>query len=229
MLNHVAVIMDGNRRWAKDHGYVLFKGHQRGVLRLIELVEAASEKDIKALTVYAWSKDNFSRSELEKNMIFELMVKVSKSFCEKMMDLNVVCKHIGDLDSMPKKVQDKAKWLEEKTKHNTGVKLFIAIGYSSRGQMASVVRSLAKEVASGRLNADELTDVLISETLALGHVSEPELLIRTSGEQRLSDFLLWEVAYSELYFSPKYWPDFTKDDFGVALEWYQKRDRRLGC
>lgn len=222
----VAVIMDGNRRWAKGKGLPIMFGHKKGAERFRELLWAAVEQNVTELTVYAWSRDNFKRDESEKNKIFDLMLLVSDGLIQQVKQLNICVKHIGDIELLPEKVAELIQKIEAETASNTGMCLIIAAAYSSRHEMAKLIRDIAGQILKGRIVCSDINEDLISQSLL---VNEPDLLIRTSGECRLSDFLLWEMAYTELYFCNKNWPDFTAVDFLDAVDWYKARQRRFGC
>ena len=222
----VAVIMDGNRRWAKEKGLPIMFGHKKGAERFRELLSVAVEKNIVELVVYAWSRDNFKRDESEKAKIFDLMLTVSDGLIQQVKQLNICVKHIGDIELLPSKVSGLIQQLEVETACNTGMRLVIAAAYSSRQEMTKVIGNIASQVSKGCLTYSDINEDLISRSLL---VKEPDLLIRTSGECRLSDFLLWESAYTEMYFCNKNWPDFAAVDFLEAVDWYKARQRRFGC
>lgn len=222
----VAVIMDGNRRWAKGKGLPIMFGHKKGAERFKELLSVAVEQNVAELTVYAWSRDNFKRGESEKTRIFDLMLMSSDGLIEQVKQLNVCVKHIGNIELLPVKVSEVIRKIEDETACNTGMRLVIAAAYSSRHEMAKVIGNIADQVSKGHIAYSDINEDLIGRSLL---VKEPDLLIRTSGECRLSDFLLWEIAYTELYFCNKNWPDFAAVDFLEAVDWYKARQRRFGC
>jgi undecaprenyl diphosphate synthase len=225
---HIAIIMDGNGRWAKEKGKLRIFGHHNGVVSVRDVVEGAVNLDLKYLTLYTFSTENWNRPKLEVMAIMELMVstihKEIKSFMEKNVRLNA----IGDLKMLPEKCYDELQNAIEKTSNNTGLVLTLALSYSSRREMLQAVKNIAVKVQQGELSADDIDEAVFEDNLYTKGMPNPELLIRTSGEYRISNYLLWQIAYAELYFTPKLWPDFRKEDFYEAILDYQKRERRFG-
>jgi undecaprenyl diphosphate synthase len=225
---HIAIIMDGNGRWAKEKGKLRIFGHHNGVVSVRDVVEGAVNLDLKYLTLYTFSTENWNRPKLEVMAIMELMVstihKEIKSFMEKNVRLNA----IGDLKMLPEKCYNELQNAIEKTSNNTGLVLTLALSYSSRREMLNAVKNIAIKVQQGELSADDIDEAVFEDNLYTQGMPNPELLIRTSGEYRISNYLLWQIAYAELYFTPKLWPDFRKEDFYEAILDYQKRERRFG-
>ncbi len=225
---HIAVIMDGNGRWAKQHGKPRVFGHQSGVKAVRETTEAAAELGIEYLTLYAFSTENWNRPKFEVNALMALLVETIRKEVKTLNKNNIRLAAIGDLDKLPGKSQKALQKAIEDTAGNDRMTLVLALNYSAKWEIMNAVKSLAKEVEAGKLNADELDETDFADALATKGMPDPELLIRTSGETRISNFLLWQIAYSELYFTPTFWPDFRKDDLYKAILDYQNRERRFG-
>ena len=225
---HIAVIMDGNGRWAKAHGKPRIFGHKNGVKSVREVSEAAAEIGIKYLTLYAFSTENWSRPALEISALMGLLVETIRNEVSTLNENNIKLKSIGDISKLPAKSYKALLEGIEKTKHNTGLTLILALNYSSRWEITIAMKRLAHEVKEGRLDPEEINEHLISANLNTSEYPDPELLIRTSGEQRISNYLLWQIAYSELYFTDVYWPDFKKSHFYEAIINFQNRERRFG-
>jgi undecaprenyl diphosphate synthase len=225
---HVAIIMDGNGRWAKGKGKFRIFGHQNGVNTVREITEAGAELGIKYFTLYAFSTENWSRPQFEVKALMELLVDTIGKETPTLMKNNIRLQTIGNREDLPVKCNRQLDETIEATKNNTGLTLILALSYSAKWDMINAVKSIAEKVKSGILNSDSIGDSTINEHLSTAAFPHPELLIRTSGEQRISNFLLWEIAYSELYFSPKLWPDFTPEDLYAAILDYQNRERRFG-
>ncbi len=225
---HVAIIMDGNGRWAKQRGRLRIFGHENGVSAVRNTVEAAAELGIQHLTLYAFSTENWNRPKKEVDALMSLLVKSLNKETATLNKNNIRLNAIGNLKSLqPKTYQELIKAIE-KTKNNTRTTLHLALSYSSRSEITAMVQTIADKVASGTMTADDVTEATISDHLTTKNIPDPDLLIRTSGEQRISNFLLWQIAYAELYFSPKLWPDFSKEDLFEAIVDYQSRERRFG-
>ncbi len=225
---HVAVIMDGNGRWARQRGFARTLGHEKGVEAVKNTVEAAAELGIKYLTLYAFSTENWSRPKYEIDALMRILVDSLHREMNTLMDNKIRLMAIGDLKSLPPKSRNELHKALEKTAHNNGLTLVLALSYSSRWELVETARSIARRVKAGELNTDDIDINTFISCLSTASIPDPELLIRTSGEYRISNFLLWQIAYSELYFTPTYWPDFTRDEFYKALIDYQKRERRFG-
>lgn len=232
MPEHVAVIMDGNGRWAKEKGLPRLAGHNAGMKAMKKIVNHSDKLGIKYLTVYAFSTENWKRSLTEVTGIFKLLVTYVNSDLKELIENNVKVKVLGDYTTLPK---DAVKSLEktlEATKDNTGLQFNIALNYGGRDEIKKAVQSIGKKIREGMLQPEDVTEELIGEELFTGanqaDVPDPELIIRTSGELRLSNFLLWQSAYSELVFPDVYWPDFTPEEYEKAIVDYQSRERRFG-
>ncbi len=225
---HVAIIMDGNGRWAKKKGNSRIFGHKNGVTAVRETVEGAVEIGVKYLTLYAFSTENWNRPKEEVTALMSLLIEAIHNEIGKLIENNIQLKTIGDIQALPKNVQENLKGAIQKTSSNTGLNLIIALSYSSRWELLQAVKRIAKAVQRGELDPETLTDQTIQDHLVTRGIPDPDLLIRTSGELRISNFLLYQLAYSELYFTPVLWPDFRKDDFFKAILDFQKRERRFG-
>lgn len=225
---HVAIIMDGNGRWAARHGSERTFGHEHGVDAVRSTVEGASEIGIEYLTLYAFSTENWERPKNEVDALMGLLVQAIENETEELMKNNVRLDAIGDLDKLPPDVNKKLHECIQFLNSNTGLNLILALSYSSKWEIADAARKIALEAKSGNLNPDDIDDKLFGKYLSTAHLPDPELLIRTSGEYRISNFLLWQIAYAELYFTAKLWPDFRKEDLFEAVFDFQSRERRFG-
>lgn len=226
--SHVAVIMDGNGRWAQRKGNSRVFGHQNGVVAVRETVEAASELGIQYLTLYAFSTENWNRPREEVDALMSLLISTIETELTTLLENNVCLHTIGDTDSLPKSVQEQLSKAKEKTRNNTGLNLVLALSYSGRWEILTAMRKLAQDVKDNVIQVDELACDSFVQYLTTAELPDPELLIRTSGEYRISNFLLWQIAYSELYFTDTLWPDFRREHFYDAIVDYQKRERRFG-
>ncbi|MBY5803939.1 isoprenyl transferase [Rhizobium ruizarguesonis] len=225
---HVAIIMDGNGRWAKQRGLPRTMGHRKGVEAVRETVRAAGAVGIKYLTLFAFSSENWRRPEAEVSDLLGLLKAFIRRDLAELHRQNVRIKVIGDRHSLRSDILGLLLEAEETTKDNTALTLVIAFNYGSRDEIARAAVSLARDVEAGRLRAQDITPALINARLDTAGIPDPDLIIRTSGEERLSNFLLWQAAYSEFIFLPEYWPDFTPEIFRSALETFASRDRRFG-
>jgi len=225
---HVAIIMDGNGRWAKQHGKPRIFGHKNGVQSVREVTESAAELGIKYLTLYAFSTENWSRPVREVSALMGLLVETIHREMETLNKNNIRLRAIGELDKLPDRTCKALQEGIEKTKNNNHMVLTLALNYSSRWEITETIQKIGKEVADGKIKPEDITESTISHYLATRFMPDPELLIRTSGEMRLSNFLLWQCAYTEFYFSTKMWPDFKKQDFYAAIFEFQNRERRFG-
>jgi undecaprenyl diphosphate synthase len=223
--NHVGIIMDGNGRWAESRGLPRIEGHRRGVERTKEVVEVAAELGLKILTLYAFSTENWRRPSSEVTMLMKLLELYLRKELSSMMRNNIVFKAIGDTWRLPDNIQGIIRETEEKTSLNKGMTLVMALSYSGRNE---ILRAVRKMLYSG-VKPEELTEKVFSSYLDTAGLSAPDLIIRTSGEMRISNFLLWQAAYSEFYFTDSLWPDFSKEEFLLAIQDYQRRDRRFGA
>ncbi|MFC5283074.1 isoprenyl transferase [Pedobacter alpinus] len=225
---HVAVIMDGNGRWAKEKGKLRVFGHKNGVLAVRDTVEGAAELGIKFLTLYAFSTENWNRPKLEVTALMELLVSTINKETKTLMENNVRLNAIGDLASLPKRCYNELQEAIAKTANNTGLTLSLALSYSSRWEILNATKNIAKDVAANKIKEEDVTEKLFESYLSTHNLPDPELMIRTSGEHRISNYLLWQLAYAELYFTPKLWPDFRREDLHEAVFNYQNRERRFG-
>lgn len=226
--HHVAVIMDGNGRWAELHGNDRIFGHRQGVDAVRSVVEGAGEAGIEYLTLYAFSTENWDRPKEEVNALMSLLVNAIIQETKNLNEKNVKMLAIGDLASLPDDVQSKLDEAIQSTSSNTGLKLVLALSYSGRWELVEAVKKIVRETKSGELTENQITECLISNHLSTAGIPDPELLIRTSGEYRISNFLLWQIAYSEFYFTPLLWPDFRKENLFEAIADFQCRERRFG-
>lgn len=225
---HVAIIMDGNGRWAKQREEQRTFGHHHGIKSVREVIEGAGEIGISYITLYAFSTENWSRPKEEVDAIMTLMVNVIHSEIDSLQANNVRLKAIGDLESLPIDCNKTLLDAIEKTKDNTGLTVVLALNYSSKWEIVKAVQTIARKVKDDQLAIEEITSDSFSKHLSTSFMPDPDLLIRTSGEQRLSNYLLWQLAYSELYFTPVLWPDFTKEHLFEAIVYYQQKERRFG-
>ena len=226
--HHVAVIMDGNGRWAKAKGLPRKMGHVQGGKNVEDLLYVCDELGIKYFTVYAFSTENWKRSEDEVAALMTLLRSYLSSGFKKAAKNNVRIRIIGDRTRLAPDIQKLIEDLEEDSKNNTGLQFQIAINYGGRDEIVRMMRKTAEDVKSGKVNPEDINEEFISNNLDTKDIPDPDLLIRTSGEQRLSNFLLWQIAYSEFYIADCHWPDFNKDELIKAIEEYNKRDRRFG-
>ncbi|SEP05693.1 undecaprenyl diphosphate synthase [Mucilaginibacter gossypiicola] len=225
---HVAIIMDGNGRWAKGKGKLRIFGHHNGVTSVRDVVEGADKLGIKYITLYTFSSENWNRPKLEVMAIMELMVTTIHKEVPGFMKNNIRLNAIGDLNMLPEKCLRELNSAIETTSGNTGVVLTLALSYSSRREIVSAAKNIAIKVKNGELDVNDINEEVFEQNLFTGDMPNPELLIRTSGEYRISNYLLWQIAYAELYFTAKLWPDFRKEDLYEAVIDFQKRERRFG-
>lgn len=225
---HVAIIMDGNGRWAKEKGKLRVFGHNQGVESVRQAVEAAVEIGIPFLTLYAFSTENWKRPKLEVTALMEILVNAINKETKTLMKNGVRLNTIGDIEQLPSSCSRLLLKAIEKTSSNTNCTLTLALSYSSRQEIVEATKHITQRVLDGELKIEEVDEALFANNLETAGIPDPELMIRTSGEQRISNFLLWQLAYSELYFVDKLWPDFNKQDFYEAIIAYQKRERRFG-
>ena len=223
---HIAIIMDGNGRWAKARGMNRSMGHQQGVVAVREITTACSNMGVKFLTLYTFSTENWNRPADEVAALMSLILTSLEE--ELFMNNNVRLRIIGDLSRVPEVVRESILGLQERTSVNTGMTMVIALSYSSRWEITNTVRQLADEVKQGKLQPEDITEQTISSHLTTNFMPDPDLLIRTGGEVRLSNYLLWQCAYTEFYFCDTFWPDFHEADLCKAIEWFQNRERRYG-
>lgn len=225
---HIAIIMDGNGRWAKQKGEARVFGHQNGVVAVKDTVEAAAEIGIKFLTLYAFSTENWNRPQSEVDALMSLLVSTISKETTTLNKNNIRLQAIGDLRSLPGDCYNELMEAIEVTSKNTRMTLVLALSYSSKWEITNAVKAIARKIENKELAAEEVNESLIESMLCTLNIPDPELLIRTSGEHRISNFLLWQIAYSEFYFTDKLWPDFRKQDLIDAILDFQNRERRFG-
>ena len=226
--SHVAIIMDGNGRWARQRGLEKISGHQQGVNALREVIETAAELGIKYLTLYAFSTENWGRPDVEVSALMGIMVQSLSNETNTLLKNNIRLKAIGDVDRLANDVRERLFETINLTSISTGLNLVVALSYSSRWEITEAARRMAADVHMGKLSPDSIKEEDFEKYLTTYGTPDPELMIRTSGELRISNFLLWQLAYTELYFTDKLWPDFGKEDFYNAIIDFQKRERRFG-
>ncbi|MGM5468841.1 isoprenyl transferase [Flavobacteriaceae bacterium LMO-SS05] len=226
--NHLAIIMDGNGRWAKQKGMLRIFGHEKGSKSVRDIVEASAELGIKCLTLYAFSTENWKRPKKEVQTLMNLLVTSLKKEIKTLQDNNIKLSAIGCLEDLPKKAYKELFEVIEKTKDNSRMTLTLALSYGSREELISVIKELAHKVKNNIISVENIDESIINKHLYTRKLPDVDLLIRTSGEQRISNFLLWQIAYAELYFTDTFWPDFKKNNLYEALISYQQRERRFG-
>lgn len=225
---HIAIIMDGNGRWAKAQGLDRSYGHKKGVDTVRTITEAASELGIKYLTLYTFSTENWNRPQEEIDALMSLMVMAIERETPDLIKNNVRLQAIGNIARMPEEVRQRLNKCISDTASGTGVTLVLALSYSSRWEIVEAVKKIATSVKNGEISIESINEDTISKSLTTASIPDPDLLIRTGGEERISNFLMWQISYSELYFTPEYWPDFNKESLCKAICDYQMRERRFG-
>jgi len=224
-IKHVALIMDGNGRWARKRGLSRIEGHRKGVKRVNEMIDAAIEHDLRAITFYTFSMENWGRPAPEVNALMKILSSFIKSEMNRLSGLNIVFRAIGNIEKLPKGVQKLLKKFEDFTKDNTGVIVTSALSYGGRAEIVEAVKKLIEE----GVRPQDVDEKMLGSYLYTVGIPDPDLIIRTSGEMRLSNFLLWQSAYSEFYFTKTLWPDFGKDEFASAIKEFKSRERRFGA
>lgn len=225
---HIAIIMDGNRRWAKEKGIDYRLGHKEGAENLKKIAKYANKLGVKYLTVYAFSTENWKRTKEEIGALMILLQKYLEDFLTSNDFDNIKINILGDVSKLDTGLQKSINKILEKTKNNTGLVLNIAFNYGGRDEIIKAVQKIAKDVKNNKINIEEINEQTVSDSLYTAGQLEPDLLIRTSGEQRLSNFLLWQLAYTEFYFVQKYWPDFLEEDLDEAISTFENRNRKFG-
>ena len=225
---HTAIIMDGNGRWAEQKGMSRIFGHQNGVAAVKKIVEAANKFNIKYLTLFTFSIENWDRPQNEVDTLMSLLVQTLKEEFEDIFRNNIKLNAIGELDTLPDNVRDELYSIIQSTKNNSGMTLTLALSYGGKQEIFKAVKEISDKVKNDIISLDNFDDSLINDHLYTRDLPDVDLLIRTSGEQRISNFLLWQIAYAELYFTDIYWPDFTEEDLEKAIVEYQNRERRFG-
>ena len=226
--NHIAIIMDGNGRWAKSNGLPRLEGHRSGVRTVRKITQASAELGIKHLTLFTFSSENWNRPRLEVNALMKLLTISIHNEINKMVENNIRFTFIGNIQKFNDKIQNELLDAYQKTKHNTGLNLNLALSYGSRQEILHATKKLVADTTSGKINIEDIDETLFSNQLYTKNMKDPDLLIRTGGEFRISNFLLWQIAYSEIYVTNQYWPEFTEKDLNKAIIEYQKRERRYG-
>lgn len=226
---HVAVIMDGNGRWARSKGFPRIKGHEEGVRRVEEIVKVAAQKGIRYLTLYTFSKENWRRPKEEVNFLMGLLSRYLDEKINTLIEDNVVLNVIGEMSDLPETIQKKLRDARKNSERNTGLTLTLALSYSSRAEILRAIKKIADRVKKQDLDITGIDESLVNANLDTAGIPDPELLIRTSGEMRISNFLLWQISYAELYVTPKFWPEFTSEEFEKAIDEYRRRERRFGA
>ena len=226
--NHVGIILDGNGRWAKKRHLERTDGHKRGVDAVVRTIRCAKNLGIKILSVYAFSTENWKRPQDEVNALMKLLRDYLKTCIKRANKNNMKVRVIGDITGLSEDLQEKIVELEKASKDNTGINFTIALNYGSRDEMVRAMRQMADDLSSGNLSKDEITEEVFNGYLDTKELPDPDLMIRTSGEERLSNFMLWQLAYTEFYFTDVLWPDFNKKELIKAIEYYNGRDRRFG-
>lgn len=225
---HIAVIMDGNGRWAKEKGKPRVFGHKNALTAVRETIENCARLGVQYLTLYAFSSENWNRPKIEVRVLMELLISTIKKELPTLQKNGIRLEAIGDLTSLPSKGQRELQDAINETKGNSNMTLVLALSYGSRSEILSATKKIASDVKNGKINVEDIDEEKFSGYLATRSTPDPDLIIRTSGEYRISNFLLWQIAYSELLFVEKFWPDFRKEDLFQAIETYQKRERRFG-
>lgn len=225
---HVAIIMDGNGRWAKQHEKERFFGHQQGVEAVRTVIKAAAEVGVKYLTLYTFSTENWNRPKEEVDALMSLLVSAVRNEMESLKENQVRMRAIGDLESLPTECYNEFQHLVEETANDTGLTVVLALSYSGRSELTHATRKMAEEVKNGQLKPEDITPEVVSKHLYDSEIPDPDILIRTGGEYRISNFLLWQLAYSEFFFLPIMWPEFKKEDLWQVILDFQSRERRFG-
>jgi undecaprenyl diphosphate synthase len=225
---HVAIIMDGNGRWAKEQGEMRLFGHATGVESVREALTAASEVKVKYLTLYAFSTENWKRPKEEVDGLMDLLVNTIANEIDSLNSNDVRLRAIGKIKDLPDSCREELLNAIKRTENNTGTNLVLALNYSAKSEIQDAIKKIAADHKAGKIALDDINDQLISDNLYTKDIPDPELMIRTSGEIRISNFLLWQLAYSELHFTPVFWPEFKKEDFYQAIYEFQNRERRFG-
>ncbi|MEX2463408.1 MAG: isoprenyl transferase [Balneolaceae bacterium] len=225
---HIAIIMDGNGRWAQKKGNIRLHGHKAGVESVRDVTESCAQLGVKYLTLYAFSTENWNRPSAEVNGLMKLLVQALRDEADRLNENDIKLVTIGQIERLPEKCQRQLVEVKELTQDNSRMQLCLALSYSGRWDITEAVKHIALDVQNGKVNPDEINDQLISSYLSTASIPDPDLIIRTSGEYRISNFLLWQLAYSELYITETYWPDFRRDELYDGIRSFQKRDRRYG-
>jgi undecaprenyl diphosphate synthase len=226
--HHIAIIMDGNGRWAKKRGLPRAAGHKAGITNLRKIVEYCAAEQIEALTVYAFSSENWRRPDQEVSLLMELFISALNEQVDELHEHQVNIQFIGDLARFPQKLQDSITAAATLTNNNSGLHLRVAANYGGRWDITNAFKTIAGKISRGELELNDVDEAMIQQALTLSDLPEPDLFIRTGGEQRISNYLLWQMAYTEMYFSDTYWPDFSPECLAEACSWFETRQRRFG-
>jgi undecaprenyl diphosphate synthase len=225
---HIAIIMDGNGRWAKKKGAMRIFGHRHAIQAVKDAIEGAENLGVKYLTLFSFSTENWSRPQDEVNGLMELLVKTITDEVPMMMNNNIRLESIGDIDSLPPSAYEKLMEAKKITSTNSGLTVILALSYSGQWELTQATKRIAQKISEGKLKVEDINQNLVAEHLETAEIPDPELMIRTSGEYRISNFLLWQLAYTELHFTPVLWPDFRREHLEAAILDFQKRERRFG-
>jgi len=225
---HIAIIMDGNGRWAEHRNLPRPQGHAEGIKRVDEIVDVASDIGIEIITLFTFSTENWSRPEAEVNLLMNMLMTILNKKIQKLKDMNIKFQSIGRTDRIPKSVSDTINIVKSETENNTGLIMNLAFNYGARQEIVDAVQNISRSVVNNEISIESITENTISESLYTKNLPDPDLLIRTSGEQRISNFLLWQLSYTEFYFTDIFWPEFTPEELYKAILEYQKRSRRFG-
>ena len=226
--SHIAIIMDGNGRWAKDHGLPRIAGHKEGVESVRDTVESCGQLGVQFLTLYAFSTENWKRPRDEVSLLMRLLLSAIRDETDKLHRNNVRMKSIGEIENLPREIQEELNDAIMKTQRNTGLTLTLALSYSGRWDITNAMKHIAEEIIQHRLTPESISETMISQFLSTKGTPEPDLLIRTGGDMRVSNFLLWQIAYAEFYVSSLYWPQFRREELYNAIKDFQQRERRFG-
>ena len=226
--NHIAIIMDGNGRWAKEKGKNRLFGHTNGVKAVRETAEGCAELGVKHLTLYAFSTENWNRPMLEVTGLMDLLLKTIMTEVKTLQDNNIRLRTIGNIDALPGNTARELRRAMDETAGNTRMDMILALNYSGKADIVQAVQYISQDVKDGKIATSDINEALVNSHLYTAGIPDPELMIRTSGEQRISNFLLWQLAYTEFYFTEKFWPDFDKEELYQAILTYQARERRFG-
>ena len=225
---HIAIIMDGNGRWAKKRNLPRTEGHRRGIRVVEEMIEEAARLGVEVLSLYTFSTENWKRPRKEIDMLLGALENFLKSRVDKLIKNNLKLRTMGEVDKFPPSIRKLLDEVKDKTKNNTGLVVNLALNYGARSELLKAIKELSSDAIEKKLDINNLDEKLFSSYLYTKDLPDPDLLIRTSGEMRISNFMLWQLSYAELYFSEKFWPEFAKDDLNKAIEEFQKRERRFG-
>lgn len=227
-LNHIAIIMDGNGRWAQERGFERSKGHSAGMQKVIEIIEVAKKLEIKYLSLYAFSTENWKRPQIEVSTLFSILNTFIKNELNRLIQNNVRLTIMGDISKLPYSSRKSVEYAINKTKNNNGLTVNIGLNYGSRDEIAYGIRNIVSEIESGNLDQNDINETTLSKYLYTSEIPDPDLLIRTGGEKRLSNFMLYQIAYSEFDFPKIYWPDYGEDEFKSSILNFINRNRRFG-